>query len=508
MSWSTRVLAVVCGVVLPAGLAGTPADAIPQEGAVAGMSVAAVRSPEVAALAGLSIVPAAFAAKRSGVKITASALPHRATVGQASTIAGTVTAASATRLRVQRRAAGSSSWHTVRTITPDHHGRYVFAWTPATRATQQFRVLQSAHGRWKAAASRTVTVAVASAPPSTVTHSVSLGFEDVVIDDAATTAWATLRSRLDAAHVNLVQLAAGRVEWTAFDWASYPGAAADPGTDHLAAAIRALVPRPDGSRRQVALTIDAFVPAMIAANPQLAGRAADGRPSTYLPSATALHDGVVGDRLVAFARELALRYRPDQIAITELVFGDETFGAEDLALYRRMTGARDWPRTASGAIATGAAAIGRWRAAVIYDLLARIRRALDQVTPQVGHRVSLAQDVRVNWTQPTAGRPESGADYGVLNQAADELVLWAYFGTQGRTAADVGRLTAALGAGRFTVSIGMWSGTDETAVLSASQLAAALSAASGARALNVTPQSMLDADDWQALAAAWTSWPG
>jgi len=145
---------------------------------------------------------------------------------------------------------------------------------------------------------------------------------------------------------------------------------------------------------------------------------------------------------------------------------------------------------------------------VIYDLLARIRRALDQVTPQVGHRVSLAQDVRVNWTQPTAGRPESGADYGVLNQSADELVLWAYFGTQGRTPADVGRLTAALGAGRFTVSIGMWSGADETDVLSASQLAAALRAASGARALNVTPQSMLGADDWQALAAAWTSWPG
>jgi hypothetical protein len=507
-SWSTRVLAVLCGVVLPAGLAGMPAHAAAPVPSAAGASATPVRSPGVAALAGLSFAPTALASKRSAVKITASALPHRATVGQASTIAGTVTAASAKRLHVQRRAAGSSSWHTVRTIVPDHLGRYVFAWTPTSRSTQQFRVLQPAHGRWKAAVSPTITVRVAAAAPSMVVHSVSLGFEDVVIDDGAAATWDVLRGRLDASHVNLVQLAAGRVEWTAFDWAAHPTAAADPGTDHLGAAIRALTPRPDGSRRQVALTIDALVPAMIAADPRLAGRSSDGRTSTYLPSATALHDGAVGDRLVAFARDLAVRYRPDQIAITELVFGDETFGTDDLSLYRRMTGARDWPRTPGGAIATDAAAIGTWRAAVIYDLLARIRRALDQVTPQVGHRVELAQDVRVNWAQPTAGRPESGADYRVLSQAADQLVLWAYFGTQGRTAADVGRLATALGAGRFTISIGMWSGADETDVLTAAQLAGALSAAHQAHALNVTPQSLLSANDWQAIAAAWTSWPG
>jgi hypothetical protein len=508
MFWSARVMAILCSVALPTGLASPPAKATPPTGGTTEMVAVAARERQGSVPAGSAATVGALVVAGSTMKITASALPRRATVGQASTIAGTVTAASATRLQVQRRAAGASSWRTVRTIAPDHFGHYVFAWTPTSRRTQQFRVLQPVHGRWKAAKSRTVTVTVAAAAPSTLTHSVSLGFEDVVVETDPAATWATLRSRLDASHVNMVQLAAGRIEWTAFNWSAYPEAAADPGTDHLAAAIRALTPRADGARRQVTLTIDALVPAMIAANPQLAGRAADGRRSTSLPSATALHDGIVGDRLVAFARELALRYRPQQIAITELVFGDETFGADDLALYRRMTGAKDWPHTDNGAIATDAAAIGRWRSAVIYDLLARIRRALDQVTPQVGHRVWLAQDVRVNWAHPSAGRPESGADYRILNQSADQLVLWAYFGTQGRSTADVGRLVAALGSGRFTVSIGMWSGTDETAVLTTSQLAGALVAARSAHALNVTPQSLLSADDWRAIASAWTSWPG
>ncbi len=518
MSWSSRLAVALCAALLPAGLAPVTtvastqlAQLVCQVTVSARLSVAVaviVGLPQLRATAGAVVPPAEpLASKRKAVKISASALPSRATVGQAATIAGVVTAAAATRVRVQQRSANTRKWHTVRTIAPDDDGRYVFAWTPSSRRPQQFRVLQSAHGVWKAGTSRTITMKVNPAPAEPVWHSVSLGFEDVVLDGNVSAQRTALRQRLDAAHVNRVQLAAGRVEWTAFDWPGYPRYAADSGTDHLGQAITDLTPMANGGRRSVVLTIDALMPSLIAANPSWAGQAVDGRRSQYLPSASALHDGAAGDRIVALARYLAATYRPDQIAITELVFGDETFGSADLALYRRMTGARDWPRTRSGAINTSASAISSWRSSVLYDLLARVRRALDEVAVKTGHRVELAQDVRVNWAHPTAGRPESGADYRLLGQASDDLVLWAYFGTNGRTPTDVGRLATAFGSGRFTISIGLWAGADEQSVLSTAQLLAALRAAAGVESLNVTPQTLLTAAHWQAIAQAWPSWP-
>lgn len=518
MSRSSRMTAFMCGAALPLAL--VPATPIPSADATrtTDQAAAVVRSSmtsnsltapiEFTSMTSeVNSSSNAFAARRKNVAITASALPASATVGQASTIAGTVTAAAATRLRVQQRASGSTSWRTVRTITADRSGHYVFAWTPTSRRAQQFRVLQPAHHDWKAGVSRLLTVRVAAAPIEPHWRSVSLGFEDVVLDSNPAAQRAALRERLDAAHVNRVQLAAGRVEWTAFDWPAYPTVAADGGTDHLGQAIAELTPMANGARRSVALTIDALMPELLKAHPAWTGQSADGSRSHYLPSASALHDGPAGDRIVALARHLALTYRPDQIAITELVFGNETFGPDDRALYRRMTGANDWPRTAGGTIDTGAPAISAWRSAVLYDLLARVRRALDEVTPKVGHRVDLAQDVRVNWTRPAAGRPESGADYPLLGQATDELVLWAYFGTSGHTPADVRRLANALGTARFTVSVGMWAGANEKGVLSDADLLAALRAAAGAASLNVTPQSMLTAAHWRALAEAWPTWP-
>ena len=292
-----------------------------------------------------------------------------------------------------------------------------------------------------------VLIALVSGPtwrPTTITtwpterHSVSLGLNSIVVAHHDDVDWAALRTNLDAAHTNVVYLAAGRVEWTAFDWPEHPQAAALPGTDHLALALQELDRLPDGAPRYFGLTVDALVPTWILADPSVAGRQVDGTPSVYAPSATAIHSGPVGQRYVAYAVALAKRYKPMQVTFTELRFDDETFGADDLSLFKEMTGAADWPRDGGGRIDESSPDIAHWRSEVLAGLLGRVRAALDGVTGEVGHRVELGMDVRVNWDDPAAGRPEAGHDYRMLATAADRLELWAYFGTDGRRPEDVG----------------------------------------------------------------------
>lgn len=325
--------------------------------------------------------------------------------------------------------------------------------------------------------------------------------------------WTGLRTGLDSAHANVLYLAAGRVEWTAFDWPEHPEAAALPGTDHLARALQELAARPDGTSRYLGLTIDALVPNWIIADPSVAGRRADGSPSVYAPSATAVHSGTVGQRYVDYAVALARRYRPMQLTFTELRFDDETFGADDLALFKEMTGAVDWPRAANGQILESSPRIGRWRSEVIAGLLGRVRRGLDGVAGEVGHRVELAIDVRVDWEDPAAGRAEVGHDYAVLAAVADRLELWAYFGTDGRQPEDVGHLAAALGPvlapEDYTISVGLWSQASREAAVPPDELGAAVAAAdaAGSVSTSVTPSSLMSAEHWRALASVWTRWP-
>ncbi|MDQ7992540.1 MAG: hypothetical protein AAGC63_15210 [Propionicimonas sp.] len=344
-------------------------------------------------------------------------------------------------------------------------------------------------------------------------HSVTLGLNTIVVAHHEDVDWAGLRAGLDAAHANVLSLSAGRVEWTAFDWPEHPGAAALPGTDHLAWALQELGTLPDGTPRLPALTIDALVPNWILEDPSVAGHRVDGTPSVYAPSATAIQTGPVGQRYVDYAVELATRYKPMQIVFTELRFDDETFGADDLALFRQMTGAADWPRDAAGQVDQASPEIARWRSEVISGLLQRVRTALDGVAGEVGHRVELGIDVRVDWDDPAAGRPEAGHDYRMLSAVADRLELWAYFGTDGRDPDDVGALAAGLAPvlapHQYTISVGLWSGTAADAVVPPAELAAAVGAAgdAGSVSTNVTPGSLMSPAHWESLAGVWTQWP-
>ncbi|WP_345215387.1 hypothetical protein [Georgenia halophila] len=343
-------------------------------------------------------------------------------------------------------------------------------------------------------------------------HSVSLGLEDVVDPQQD---WDEVAARLDGAGVNTVHVSAGRVEFTAFDWDAHPEAAAEPGTDHLARALDNVGALPDGTCREVGIVIDAYVPAWIADDPSIAGLDTSGRRSTYTPSASALLEGAVGERYIEYLVAVAERYQPDQVSFSELAFDDETFGEEDLTLYRSMTGASDWPRRSDGTVDEDAVEVGAWRAEVLAGFLRRARAALEEVEQRTGQQIQLVTDVQVSWDDVLGGKPSVGHDYGVLASAVDELILWAYLGTQGRAPGDLERLAAALDdmpvdAERFTISIGLWDeqtpeARQTEATISPEVLAASLTAAQTHHivAVNVTPYSLMSPAHWEVVDEAW-----
>ena len=344
---------------------------------------------------------------------------------------------------------------------------------------------------------------------------VSLGFEDV----AATTDWDAVRAGLEQVGATSVHLSAGRVEWTAFPWPGHEDAWSAPvadedGRDFLAEALDAV------GDRGVVVTIDALVPRMIAEHPSLAGVTAAGERSELFASASALATGEVGEALVEMAGYLAETYDVEGVTFTELMFDDATFGDDDAALYREMTGEADWPRLPDGGIDTEAEEIGLWRSQVLADLLGRAREAV------AGGDVEVAVDVRADWDDPVHGRAESGHDLAVLAPSLDRIVVWNYPGLAGRTGRESELLTRGLVAGGIdpatvTMSVGLWASGAEggvvdddadlassqgsDAVLSPAQMAEAAlwSGTHGVTSVAVTPRSLMTPEHWEALAAAW-----
>jgi hypothetical protein len=80
------------------------------------------------------------------------------------------------------------------------------------------------------------------------------------------------------------------------------------------------------------LTIDGLVPGWISTDRGIAGVNLDGSRSTDFASVTALTKGAAGDRLVRLASDIARRYEPDAVDLTELMFDKNTFGGDDLAV--------------------------------------------------------------------------------------------------------------------------------------------------------------------------------
>lgn len=329
---------------------------------------------------------------------------------------------------------------------------------------------------------------------------VSLGFEDVVADPARLD---QLAARLTEVRATGISISVGRSDWTAFPWPALR--AAESATvrrtrkDYVAAAIDALRTDSTGGRRTVNLTIDALVPRWIEEQPSLAGVDPGGTRSEMFASLASLQSGAVGERLLSMTEYVVQRYHPDSVSFTELHFDDTTFGADDLQSYRKFSGRSDWPRTGNGTIAEDDATIAAWRSRAVADLVGRARAIAK------ANGVRLEMDVRVPWGDPAGDRAESGHDYDLLLAASDRLVLWNYFGLQGKPpsySADLARATQRRAPGRFVMSIGLWA---EGEVITPEELSEAVTASAqgGARAVAVTPTRLLTPAHWSALRRSW-----
>lgn len=321
---------------------------------------------------------------------------------------------------------------------------------------------------------------------------VNFGFEDV---SNRSYDWPAVRQKLADANASAVSLAVGRVEWVAFDWQERPEAVAvSEGEDLVQKAIDGI-----GDGYTLSLVIDTLVPQMIDEDSSLAGQNPAGEKSKDFASVTAIRDGEVGDRIVELAEELAGRYDPDRIVLTELMFDDSTFGDDDLASFKKVMKKSDWPRTKNGDIDVAHESIGRWRSEALEHLANRIQSKLPST-------VQLELDVRAPWDNPDSDRALSGHDYEVLLQAADRVGVWNYNvmnNVEAEYSQEIAESMDQRFGQRYTMSTGLW-GDGETATPEEMALSLRYSAKGGARSVSVTPASMMNDAHWQMLNRIWS----
>lgn len=348
-----------------------------------------------------------------------------------------------------------------------------------------------------------VTVAVLNgcspSPRRPAERSISFGFESIATERPR---WQTFQNQLARVNANAINLCVGRVDWTAFNWGAHPEAVSAiverTGRDYVAEAIKAWAHPPD-ARREVTLTIDALMPALIAEHPHMAGTDTDGQRSESFASLTALTEGTAGDRLIRLTTDICRRYRPHRVALTELMFDDHTFGGDDLASYLHHSGARDWPRHPNGTIDTGHDSIARWRSEALASLVARAA----ETAHAEGARLDM--DVRAPWDDPAGDRALSGHDYALMLDVADRIIVWNYYGLSHRPpeySADIAGSLNTRASGRFVLSTGMWA---HDGTISPNQLASGLKTVGDISAAAVSPASMLTDAHWKTIANAWSA---
>lgn len=307
----------------------------------------------------------------------------------------------------------------------------------------------------------------------------------------------SILARPQVRRAEVVGIGAGRVEWTYFRWQGHEDAwsnhqRGEP-DDLLLYATRAF--RAEGL--QVAAFVDLYAPAWIARHPGSAAVSSDGTPSREQVSLAQLADGPFGDRVVEMIEALAAGYPVEAVDVTEAAYGDASFGAEDLASYRALTGRRDWPRDARGRVDLEDPSVWEWKSALFERFVAKAAAAVRR------HGKQLWVDVAASWKDLSRDGRDFGQDYARILRHADRIVVWDYFALEGlppSASGDLARhLAASFPASHFDVSIGLW-GKGGT-VVSPADLDAALAAAlsAGARQVWVTPDDRVTDAHWAAI---------
>ena len=309
-----------------------------------------------------------------------------------------------------------------------------------------------------------------------------------------------LETQMRAAHVNLVALGAGRPEWVYFKWAGHPeswsGEVKDQGIDYLMEDARRF-----GQWASVDAVVDVYAPMYIQAHPELAALSWLGKPSQYLVNTTELVDGAYGRMLLGMIEAVAANYPVDSISITELMYYTEGYSDADKAVFMAATGRKDWPRLPNGLVYIDHPAIGQWRSQEIGRFLDKARA----ITSKYGKKLYV--DASVTWNAPSDLGQSTGTRYDVILAHADKIILWDYFGMNGKPSdfsAGLARIVAPLGPDRIILSVGLW--TDIQGTISPAQLEQALASAreGGLDNLWVTPSLLMTPAHWQALARAYT----
>ena len=339
----------------------------------------------------------------------------------------------------------------------------------------------------------------AGPPPIPPERSVAFGFESVAVEEAD---WPSIRARLDRVDATAVTLSVGRADWLGFPYAAAPewesSLVARTGRDVVGEARAAL----DGLG--ITLVVDALAPRAIERDPTLAGRTAGGEASADFLSVSALDGGYFGAHLEAVCVEVARRYRPERISLTELMFDDATFGPEDLVHFIEHTGRTGFPEDRDGGIDVHHPAVHRWRSESLARLLGRIAGKVAEFG------VLVEVDVRANWEDPGGDRADSGHDYALLLESVDRVAVWNYFALADADPGYGAELVTSL-RGRFgdrlVMSTGLWARGGE--VVSAEAMSASLGAVAkaGARSVSVIPAALMREGHWQALAEIWSGTP-
>lgn len=332
---------------------------------------------------------------------------------------------------------------------------------------------------------------------------VNIGFEDVTSADP--TRIPDIARQLDAVNATGVSISVGRLDWIGFpssefkDWQSEE--VARTGRDYVREAIDAFICSESGQRRTISLNIDTLLGRELASRPDIAGINAQGGVSKNWASISAWkHKGLTG-RLERLVSDLILRYSPDSINITELMFPSYTFSEADFHDFQEYSGMDRWPLSADGTIDAGSPLIHAWRSDAVASIMSRVAKRLD------GSGVQLTMDVRSPVNEDLRGRLDSGQDYAQLLEIVDRLNIWNFQGINSTGYFTTGQLAEFFvdqDSSGFGIEIGLW---DKGGALSATTLEHELRLAEehGVPHLSITPTSLMDEPAWDTLRRIWGS---
>jgi biofilm PGA synthesis N-glycosyltransferase PgaC len=305
-----------------------------------------------------------------------------------------------------------------------------------------------------------------------------------------------VRSRL-----RTVGISAGRVEWAHFQWRGHQAHWSSPqkhsSVDLLGTAIHDF----RSHRLRTVAIVDFYSPTMVTFDRQLAAVRFDGKQSSDQICFTELVDGEYGRQIVDMVSYLSHNYPLDGIALTELDYHSFCFDDRCLRSYREMSGRQDWPRRLlATSIDRDDPTIWRWRSAKMQQFLQRVADAAHSG----GKR--LIVDVPVNWKDLQRRGKDSGLEYARVLQCADQIVVWNYFGVEGRSpeaSARIARdLVHSFATESFFVSVGLWEGQRGSLDPQSFERGLEYTMKSGAKNIWITPNKLMTSEHWSALSTA------